>query len=122
MVLITDDVFNSLFNARDGSGMVFSLEDFQRAGAGQNHHELRLKLLEGPREFFGSGVFANEIENGQVAFRIAHHGGKIAQFQQTNVTVMILSDSIWSLVQSSGESLNSASSPALAAVCLRSLA
>ena len=37
-----------------------------------------------------AGMLADEIKHGEIALRVAHHAGKIAQFQQADVAVVIL--------------------------------
>lgn len=67
------NVFQPLFRTADGQGVILGLERLRGAGAREHHHELRLKLPEGQGEVLGLGVFADKLEDRQVALGIPYH-------------------------------------------------
>ena len=84
------DFLDALFDQLDGSGVIVGFKRLQSLGAGEDHQQLRLELLEGPGQLLGLGVFRHKCKDLEVAFRVANDTDVIAQLEQGDIAMMVL--------------------------------
>lgn len=84
------DSLQAFLDDLDGQTIIVHFKGLRAAGTRQNQQKLGLKLAQSPNQLRGIGVLFDEVKHIEVAFRVANHPGVVFQFQQANITVMIL--------------------------------